>query len=349
MASIKNFRTNKLAIGVGVVLAIPIALEILLRTILGVSPELPMIYTRPSHFFVCDSLLAWKNGVGHYSAFLRNSDDLLFDFTTNEQGHRITRPESSDTMYNSKPTLHLYGCSYTFGHSIADTSTMAYKLQCKMPEYNIINKGVSGYGLAQMFLSLQKSLAEKDTPRIAVFNYLWFQDVRTPLYEQYSGSIWASITKGNKEGLCEGSFPYFDTVNGNIQMKLMPLNKIPKNWPYTDHSALLIVLNQIYRYDDDAKIPHLHTVTRKLALQIMQYCESNHILPIFAEIPALRDMDPDYPCDIIDSLKANGFNAFRYSIDASANKYNCSPKDPSHPNGLANSIFSQTLSTPYYI
>jgi hypothetical protein len=308
----------------------------------GIMPEIPPTYVIPSHFLHTDNNLGWKNGTGFYKVYLSNTKDFLFEFNTNSLGNRITSTNYSPQNEN-KPSIHLYGCSSTFGYAIPDTATMGWKLQTKLPNYNVVNKGVPGYGLAQMFLSLQESLSQKDTPRIAIFNYGWFHDIRSPLYEQFSSAIWSAISHGNKKESFRGNFPYYELKNDSLRLNMMPFSEIPKNWPGTEYSAFLIFVNQAFRFQDDSRIPYLHEINKRLALTICDYCKRNNIIPVFAEMVSLRDMEPNYPRDIIQEVKKKGICGFSYPIDEGQEKYNCSPKDPSHPNGIAHTIYAETL------
>ena len=54
--------------------------------------------------------------------------------------------------------FNLYGCSYTFGTGLKDEETLANLLQIKNPEINFNNRGVSGYGNVQSYLSFETDI-----------------------------------------------------------------------------------------------------------------------------------------------------------------------------------------------
>ena len=76
-------------------------------------------------------------------------------YTTNQQGHRALKD------YKPNPeqyTVLVVGDSYTFGNDTDDSFLWTNLLQAKDRRLNIINLGVGGYGLDQIYITLKESI-----------------------------------------------------------------------------------------------------------------------------------------------------------------------------------------------
>ncbi|WP_204104584.1 MULTISPECIES: SGNH/GDSL hydrolase family protein [Spirulina sp. CCY15215] len=76
-------------------------------------------------------------------------------YTTNQQGHRALKD------YKPNPeqyTVLVVGDSYTFGIDTDDSFLWTNLLQAKDRRLNIINLGVGGYGLDQIYITLKESI-----------------------------------------------------------------------------------------------------------------------------------------------------------------------------------------------
>lgn len=80
-----------------------------------------------------------------------------------EDGWR-TVPAQSD----HGPRVNLYGCSWTFGTSLADTETLAAQLQSEFRSARFRSRGCGGYGTVHNYIQLRKDIAAEDLD-IAVF------------------------------------------------------------------------------------------------------------------------------------------------------------------------------------
>ncbi len=72
-------------------------------------------------------------------------------YHTGANGQRVVplRPERG-------PALLLFGCSYTFGHGLADEQTIAAQIQKARPEWRVFNCGALAYGTAQSWLAMRR-------------------------------------------------------------------------------------------------------------------------------------------------------------------------------------------------
>ena len=317
------------------------ALEVLSRVI-GVTTaveDIPKI--TPKNLYTSDSVVGWKNSPGSYQVY--TNDDVFFECNINNDGNRTAGPQSTAAYQKS---IHVYGCSYIFGYSLADTATSCYKLQQMLPHIEVVNKGVPAYGLAQMYLSLKQSLAYKDTPNVAIFNYADFLDLRRPTHKQWGNMIRQFVTQ-NKDSLIKNMrYPYFDYTGDSLHEKYCEFDELPSIWSLSDYSAFVHFVNAVYFFiSDGSKASYNHLVSKMTALAMMEYCHKNGIVPIFATITNDNDQNTysqDAPPtnDIPILLRKEKYHTLDYGIDINESRYNCSPNDPGHPNGLAHSIFA---------
>jgi hypothetical protein len=318
---------------------LPILGEIVCRKI-GIEPQVAPFYLAPANFFRPDSTLGWENGVGTYTVFKTADHTKLFEFSTDREGDHITSIPGT-IMTPHKGSIYLYGCSYTFGFSVPDSATMGYKLQSLLPEYRVVNKGVPGYGLAQMYLSLQKSVAKGDTPTIAVFNYIDFHDTRTPLCKDVSSSMCVAVTQSKTHRFDNAYYPYYSLVKDSLKLFHTLFPDLTHHWVGTDRSSFLMLINQIYMYfKDEGDFTFFHRISLETAVDMMNYCKTNHITAVFANLRETREIPRT--TDIMDTLKSHGFYTLDYSTDIAPHQYTA-PNDPGHPSCQAHTIFARRI------
>jgi len=119
-------------------------------------------------FDVFDPMRGW--------AVMPNVRDLpVFDhrfLNTNSKGIRGT----TEYTYDRDPArarILTFGDSYTFGDEVSDNETYSYFLSQEMPEAEVLNLGVHGYGHDQMLLYLQHE-GVKYRPDVVIVGFVWF-------------------------------------------------------------------------------------------------------------------------------------------------------------------------------
>lgn len=302
--------------------------------IVGMQPAHAIEYeyeliVEPQHFFKPDSLLGWQSGKGTFN-FNYNHTIPLFKCTVLPNGNRAI-----PLAQNAKgKKIHLYGCSYTFGYSVNDTQTMAYYLQQQLPQYYIQNKAVPGYGLAQMYLRLQQSLAQGDTPAIAIVNYGSLHHMRSPLHYGWSSALRFAILQSFSKTLNTYShYPYIQNKN----IVHFPFQNTPQDWPFRDKSALINIANTLYENHHDATIePQLNQDAYTALNFINAFCKKNNITLLLGLLD--NDKTP-----IIKHTTIPEASLIPYAIDIQDTLYNCAPYDPTHPNARAHRLYAKAM------
>jgi hypothetical protein len=303
----------------------------------GHEKYLPTI--KPSSFLVKDELLGWKLGVGKFDFFY--GDTLYSSCKVNIDGNRlIPIKKTLDKSYrdNNYKKISLYGCSYTFGLSVSDTSNYPFYLQMMLPEYLICNRAVPGYSLVQMYLSIQRDVQMRNKPDIALINYGTFLDERTVLNRIWLNRFGWALKKRMRKGIIEVNYP-FAKLKGNDSLIIdyLQWKDWHEDWPYRDKSAVLNMANTMF--DNESVSQQKEKFSRIVLLCLIEmadYCKKHGIKVIFYGF--------DKTCDpVFQHLKSKGLLAIVSSVDIHEVGFNCAPFDPQHPSSKSHRIYAQEV------
>jgi len=126
-------------------------------------------------------------------------DERVFEgktLNTNSRGLRGRR-EYAYGKHPTKPRVLIFGDSFTFGDEVSDDETYAHYLQEMMPEAEIINMGMHGYGHDQMLVFLREE-GVKYRPDVVIVgfvtidmprNLLAFRDYAKPRFVLTDGRL----------------------------------------------------------------------------------------------------------------------------------------------------------------
>ncbi|MCG2660978.1 MAG: hypothetical protein L6437_12125, partial [Kiritimatiellae bacterium] len=137
------------------------------------TPEITISPNR--QFFLDDPILGYRNNPGTYTITITNRQvgkSLAFKVVVDDQGYRTTSP--SPKVYEGKPEIWLFGCSYTWGWELNNPETFPWLLQARLVDYKINNYAVAGYGNVHGYLQLKQALDQGRLAIMAVFVYNYF-------------------------------------------------------------------------------------------------------------------------------------------------------------------------------
>jgi hypothetical protein len=120
---------------------------------------------------VHDSLLGWRNK-SNMSVRWERPGAYSTRVTTDGAGLRwMPSPDRT----SAAPTIRIgiYGDSLTFGEGVNDEEVYAAKVQALLPEVEVLNFGVHGYGTDQQLLYFQ-SEGKRHSLDIVVLGFAWF-------------------------------------------------------------------------------------------------------------------------------------------------------------------------------
>lgn len=124
-----------------------------------------------------DSDLGWKLRPGFHAVF--NASPPMSDkptpVTVDALGYRVTPRKE-----NGRFKILVVGDSFTFGLGVGDADTFCSFLETELPDCEVFNAGVSGYGLGQMLIRLRQCL-EQTEPNLVLFAFMREDPHRTVL------------------------------------------------------------------------------------------------------------------------------------------------------------------------
>ncbi len=133
----------------------------------------------------------------------RHRKPLAYDvnYTIDALGHRVT-----DGDYNL-PKVLILGDSLTFGQGVEDSEAYPAILQGRLPDYKVVNGGVSAWGTTQSLLQLEQQFQENDDIQLVIYSIIDDDFNRNYLRKSWLDHIQKS------RGL---QVPYYDVVDGKL-------------------------------------------------------------------------------------------------------------------------------------
>jgi len=230
-------------------------------------------------------------------------------------GWRVVAGAPADARWR----IAFYGCSFTFGCALRDEETFTSILQSKLPDVQVLNRGVGGYGSTHTYLQFRKDARERNIDA-AVFCVL--SDHR---YRNYGHPNWMRrhlSMRWHEIGVEHMPRARIDR-SGKIWIEFIPI------W-----QPSLLQENFQFVFPDEFTLDYL---TMALLREIREIADA-HDIPI--GIVLLDNIDEGF-VEILRKL-------FPDTVDASApydEDHTFLPHDI-HPNGRANDIFALKLYPP---
>lgn len=107
---------------------------------------------------------------------IKFGDGHIWHSTHLADATRITHPPGD--RRGALPQVWIFGCSFTYGWGLDDNETFPWRLQELLPDREVRNFGVGGYGTLQSLLQLREALGRSAAPAVAVLAYGDFHDER---------------------------------------------------------------------------------------------------------------------------------------------------------------------------
>lgn len=206
----------------GLLFNLKISLLSLLLSILAAEIILALLgyraspYASKSLFFspgksliVSDPLQGWRYAPGEFTVPM-GIDSRKNGIVIEEHGGRYTG-KSPDGNSGVKPNVFLLGGSITFGFGLSDEETLGFKLQTALPNKNIYNFAVTGYGTYQSILSFATKVTnvmkQGDT---VIYGFCSCHIDRNVAHPNYLVGLASRSSTGNI------SMPYCDIDNNQL-------------------------------------------------------------------------------------------------------------------------------------
>lgn len=251
-----------------------------------------------------------------------------FHVTHLPNGLRITHPLNTYNPSVHKPEIWILGCSFTHGWSLNDEDTYPWLLQERLPEYEMVNFGFSGYGTIHSLIQFREALAKK-TPEIAVLAYADIHDERNTFLRKRR----KSIAPWNKLGPLVQPYARLDS-NGKLHYYLAKVEYT--EFPLMRYSALSYFL-EIKWNEIEQKLQQSRKVSEALILEINKLAQEHGVKFILATIGTDHQM--------LAFAEKNGIPNVDISVSFRRNpRYMNLPYD-GHPSPLATRKYAEHLET----
>lgn len=277
-------------------------------------------------FFTRHPTLGYSHIAGEFDVTLRTG--YTFHVTHSPDTLRITHPIEQVGEEGERRTgeeIWIFGCSYTHGWSLNDEETYAWLLQERLPEYEVVNFGVSGYGTIHSLLQFRDALAAR-TPRVAILVYAQFHDDRNT----FSRNRRKRLAPWNRLGPLVQPYARFD---GEGELQYSMADVVYPEFPLMRRLALAHIIEQ--RYNElEARWLRSHAVSESLVKVMADLAEEHRVGFIVANIQG--------PGDMMKFAQQNGIASVDISVDEGIAENTNRPHDP-HPSAFANRQFADRL------
>ncbi len=278
-------------------------------------------------FFQADTLLGYKHCKGQFNLQLHNGN-YQFSTTHLESTLRKSAPNAENNIL-SKDEIWLMGCSFIYGWSLNDEETYAWKLQRKLPQYQIRNYGVNGYGTLHFYLQLKKALEKNRPPKLVIIHHADFHHERNINTYNYH----KAITQWNDFGQIKR--PYLNTSS----YKALQINYLQNNYTPWEISKKYVLADRFQicweRFIDGRYHKSSLKITAFLLDQIHTLCKKNDIDLLIANVGLKKEFIYSY-------IKEKSIPFVDIAVDYTIPKYNNLPYDK-HPNTVANDSYSNEI------
>ncbi|MFC1851428.1 SGNH/GDSL hydrolase family protein [candidate division CSSED10-310 bacterium] len=281
-------------------------------------------------YFQKDKNLGYIHLPGEFKITIK--DTFTFFTTHRKNTLRITHPPAADADFAQKDKIWIIGCSITHGWSLNDDETYPWLLQEKIPHYEIINFGISGYGTVHFLIQIEEALKTMKKPKLIILTYASFHDTRNT----FSLVRRRIVYEWNFLGPVTQPYASLDQKGRLVLHQADDVVYSP--WPFSSYSALINYLEKKYIQRVSSRLPHF-AITQALIERIKQRCEKESIPLIVAGIKDNPHHKMKKMLQACDNLKIPTVDM---SVDLTIKKYTNLPYD-AHPSALANQIYAQKL------
>ena len=193
--------------------------------------------------------------------------DGIMTVSSNSKGIR-GKVEYPYKKSEGKIRILIFGDSFTFGEEVNDTETYAYYLQEMLPDTEVINLGVMGYGHDQMLLYLKEE-GVKYKPDIVILGYMTMDEIRNLLsFRDYAKPRFVLVS--NKLKLTNVPVPTPESILKNELFK-------PK---------IFTLLSLLKRRQEATLLAEERKVTEAILAEMVKTINSIGAIPIFVYLPS---------------------------------------------------------------
>ncbi len=187
--------------------------------------------------------------------------------------------EYSESPPLGKKRILVLGDSFTFGEEVSDDQTYAHYLETLLPDTEVLNFGVHGYGHDQMLLYFKQE-GVRYHPDVVLVGFMWLDmDRNVPAFTFYAKPKYE--LRNGKLVLTHVPVPPPQEVLREEVFRLKSLDLFQIAW------RKFKVLTRLEQQE-------AHTITAAILDEIVAVCHQNGATPMFVYMPTGQEIaDPD--------------------------------------------------------
>lgn len=315
-----------IGLGVGLFLFCEIVLRVAGQQTLRTEP-VNVVVEPGGRLFERHPRLGYTHRPGVYRVIVR--DSLRFTITHRADGLRVTRPLDAPPPAPETPQLWILGGSFTYGWAVDDHAAYPWRLQERMPAYDVVNFGVGGYGTIHALIQVEEALAQGGRPAAVVVAYASYHDERNTFLRRRRKAVFLWNHLGDLRQ------PYARlTADGDLEICQAAV--VYRAFPLTRHSVFLHAVERLYNRIE-AQFYDSHAVSEALILVLAERCRQHGLALIVAGV-----YDDPLTAAMLDFCRDHGIPAVDIAVDLSLPQHNLMPYD-SHPSALAHEHYAAAL------
>jgi hypothetical protein len=175
-----------------------------------------------------------------------------------------------------KQRILVLGDSFTFGTDVSDNETYSHYLEAALPNTEVLNLGVQGYGQDQMLLYLQEEGVKYD-PDIVILGFAFMDTYR---------NLWKFFAFAK---------PKFEMGRQSLQLTNVPVptpEQVLAEEPYHSKAVdLAVILREKIRWSLGMNEKDARELTRPILDQIVSTTRGIGAVPVFVYLPAYEEVD----------------------------------------------------------
>ncbi len=279
-------------------------------------PVPPAFEVTPAGWMQPDPILGYTGGPGVFT--LRFEDGFAVQVQHGPDGARVSGPHVPGA-----PRIDVHGGSFAYGLGLPDAASLPWRLQEALPEWEVRNRSLSGYGPLQAWIALDQQLAGGTAPDVLVVGYAGFQDERVTLVRNWRRSLasWSS-----QSDVALPSFPSTRTLWGQPVIE----GRAPgfHAGPLASRSVLVARLSRVGDRLEDLAAGS-HGVARNVLLQLHRRGEQGGVRVVIVGLA-----DDRWTADTLAWCADRGAEVVDLGLPWQEPRWNLEPHD-FHPNADA--------------
>jgi hypothetical protein len=321
--------TIRVGLLAGVLLVVLVIGELSARA-LGHEPwaneDLGIIVEPGGRFFETHPTLGYRHLPGRFVVRLRTG--YSFVATHGPDTLRATHGPRQDRAFPPAPQVWIFGCSMTYGWSVNDWETYPWLLQQRLPNTEVVNFGVNGYGTLHSLIQFREALERGARPKLAVLAYAQIHDERNT----FSRTRRKTIAPWNRLGPLLQPYARLDRERG-LEVSMAEVEY--EAFPLMNQSALSHAAEGIYN-----RLERRALQSRAVTLALLDEFASlsrKHGIPV-----VLAGIRSPQLAEVFDWARSQGVSTADISVNDKEPRYVNLPHD-NHPSASAHAEYASRL------